>query len=57
MHVTRYSLAHELLCAVGTCELHLENSGITAATHRVCGISHEKSDYSVSTAVAAAPAR
>ena len=29
---SRYLLGHELLCAVGICELHLESGSITAAS-------------------------
>ena len=32
MRITRYLLGHELLCAVGICELCLESGSITAAS-------------------------
>lgn len=59
MHVTRCPYAcSELLCAVGTCRLHHRKTAALLLQHTPClwHPSHE-SDYSVSTAVAAAPAR
>ena len=60
MNVRRYLLGHELLCAIGIYGLLLESNSITAVSllcHScVRWVSHERRDYSVSTATDAASA-
>ena len=55
MHITRYSLGQELLCAVEICELHLESD--TAVSQMSLWGQLQEEGIQVSAATAAAPAR
>ena len=57
MHITRYSLGQELLCAVEICELHLESVSITAVSQMSLWGQLQEEGIQVSAATAAAPAR
>ena len=54
---SRYLLGHELLCAVGICELHLESGSITAASWLSVGSATRGENIALSTAMAAVSAR
>ena len=56
LHITRYSLGHKLLCAVGIDELRLESTALLLHGC-VYGIGQERRWYSVSAATTAVPAR
>ena len=57
--VTRFSLGHGLLCAVSLYELDMKRVALLRHHGCVCWVSHERREYGVSaaTAAAAVPAR
>ena len=58
MHTMRYSLGHGLLCVVHLYELHLKKVVVLLLHHScVLWVSHERKEYSMSTAMAAVSAR
>ena len=57
MHITRYALGKELLCAVEIFELHLESGSITAVSQLSLLGQLQEEGIQVSAATAAAPAK